>query len=240
MPRQYRAFFIACCFLLPLEALALPRPLATFSFGADSVNTHLNQSIVILAPYSNNYISGGANLQFFGGLFLGAESSLPRDLLAQLGLGFYKSKAYVVRGSVYQFNDPNFNNLAYQYYLQSQRFIVETKLLSTIRQYFHPYLTIGAGEAINQAYQYSETGVDSDDVPMAQGFNNHTYHSFTYQVGLGLEADLTQHLRLGGGYRYVDLGKAGLGTTPLQDSSTTIQYQHLHVNEFLLQLSYLG
>lgn len=228
-----------CACFYPLESSAWYRPMLSLALGADAVNTHLNQNLTIIAPFQNSYLSGGANFQPVAGLFVGMETML-HNFLTQLGVSYYQNKAYLITGSVYQFADPTLNNLSYQYHIESQRVLVETKVLSTIKQRFHPYFSAGVGEALNQAYQYIETPVSTDDVAMAQGFNNRTYHSFTYQVGLGVEADLTAHWRGGVGYRFIDLGAAGLGATPLQEGSQTIKYNHLHVNELLLQLSYLG
>lgn len=226
--------------ILPITAWASLHPLATLSIGADSPNTHLNQNITIISPYQNSYLSGGSNTQLMAGLFLGAETSLLTNLLGQLGVSYYSNNPYTIKGSVYQFADPTMNNLAYQYHIESQRFLIEAKILTTLQQQYHPYVTLGAGTAINKTYQYTETPVNTDDVPMSQGFTNRTYHSFAYQLGLGLEKDFTSHFRCGGGYRYINLGTAGLGTTPLQDGNQTIKFNHLHVNEFLLQLSYIG
>ncbi len=216
------------------------RPVATLSFGADAVNMHLNQNITLTSPFQNSYDSGGHNIQPVAGFFLGAEGAALRSFLAQLGVSYYLNKAFNISGSVYQFTDPTMNNLAYHYQLESQRVLVEGKLLATFRKIFHPFLTLGAGEALNQAYQYTEVPVATADIPLSQGFRNRTYHSFTYQVGLGLDTDINKHFRCGLSYRFVDLGQAGLGSSPLQEGTQTINYNHLRVNEFLVQLSFLG
>jgi hypothetical protein len=42
---------------------------------------------------------------------------------------------------------------------------------------------------------------------------------------------------MGIGYRYTDLGKAGLSTTSLQADTTTLQTHSITSNEFLFQIS---
>jgi opacity protein-like surface antigen len=99
---------------------------------------------------------------------------------------------------------------------------------------------VGAGEAINSANQYTEIPVASASVPMLPGFGDKTTHSFAYLAGVGIEMDVTNHIRLGGVYRYVNLGRAQLSTTSIQESSDVLKNNPLHVNEIMLQLSYLG
>ena len=233
---NFLAFLILS--IIPLSCLANYSPIVSIGFGADSINRHLNQNITIISPYQNTYNSGGNDLQPVGSLFVGIESSFFQSYFGQLGVGYYQDQAFTITGSIYQFTDPSLNNLAYQYHLKNRRLLLETKLLSTFQEIFHPYITAGIGEGLNQAYQYQEIPVDTDSVPMSIGFSNRTYHTFTYQVGLGLDVDITKNTRFGAGYRYLDLGRAGLGTTPLQDGNQTIKYNHLHANEFLMQLSY--
>ena len=230
---------LSCCAAFPLMSFAAYRPVVSLAVGGDTANTHLNQNITILAPYQNTYNSGGANIQPLAGAFVGVETSF-ETFLAQFGVGYYQNKAFKVTGSVYQFTNPAMNNLSYQYNIESRRILLQGKLIAAGAQRFHSYLSFGAGRALNQAYQYIETPVSSNNLPMTQGFNNRSYHSFTYQVGFGIEMNLSNSLRCGAGYRYVNLGAAGLGTTPLQDGTETIKYNHLHLNELLFELSYLA
>lgn len=229
-----------CFFFITPVALSALRPVATLSVGEDSAKTKLNQNVMLIPPFQDTYASSNATMQPVAGLFLGGEMAILKEILGQLGVGYYQSNAFTIKGNVSQFADPAMNNLSYQYYVSNKRFLLEGKLLATFQKKLHPFIIGGIGEAINKAYRYVEMPVDSDDVPMAQGFNNRIYHALTYEIGLGFDININDHVRCGAAYRFVDLGKVGLGTTPLQNSTQTITYNHLHMNEFLVQLSYVG
>ena len=184
-------------------------------------------------------VSNKQNTVWAAGVLLGLEKQLSSNLLGQLGVSYYTSNNLQIQGDINQFADPIFNNLTYKYNINTQRVMLETKLLTTIRTIYHPYVTAGLGEAINKAYGYNEMPVSSDAVPMVPGFNDRRQHLIAGIAGLGLDVDITPNLRLGGMYRYLALNKAGLGTSPLQDGNQTLINSPLQGNEFLLQLSYL-
>ena len=75
---------------------------------------------------------------------------------------------------------------------------------------------------------------------MTQPFGNHTTTSLTYAAGFGVDVNITQHWLIGAGYRFVNLGNASLGTTPLQSGTQTISNSHINANELLALLSYVG
>lgn len=216
------------------------RPIATLSAGADVVTTHMNQNIMIISPFHNNYFSNQRKEDVVGGLFLGVENNVSDNFLAQFGVGYYQNNAYQAEGTIYQFGDPNLGNLYYVYNIQSQRLLLESKLLGTVYNDYHPFINLGVGEAINSASQYTEIPITSADVAMSPVFSNKTIHSFTYLVGVGVDRDITNHIRLGGVYRYVNSGRAALSTTPTQESSDTLKNHPFYANELMLQLSYVG
>src|SRR5476651_345320 len=90
--------------LFPLMAQAAFRPVATLSAGTDVVTTHMNQTITLVAPFQNTYISTNTKADFVGGLFLGVETPLFQCLSGQLGLSYYQNDAYQAQGTVYQFS----------------------------------------------------------------------------------------------------------------------------------------
>lgn len=227
--------------MLPVIASASVHPVVTLSLGSDRANVYSNKSITLIAPFQNAYIGNNHyDTEMVAGVFAGAEIRFLKQWAWQIGLSYYQSSSFGETGNVYQFSDPAFNNLTYQYQIQSRRVSIDTKISHTCHGIWHPYITAGLGEAINETYGYMEMPVTSADVPMAEPFAGHTAHSFTYAVGLGVDVDLNEHLRFGAGYRFIDLGSASLGTTPLQSSTNTISNQHIHMNEVLAQLSFVG
>jgi hypothetical protein len=216
------------------------RPVASLALGADVLTTHMNQYVTFISPFQNNYVSNNRKVDIVGGLFLGVEQSVYCNLLGQVGVSYYQNANYQAQGVVYQFADPGLGDFNYQYNIQSQRLLLETKLLGTYQEVYHPFINLGVGEAINKAYQYTETPTNSASVPMYPGFGGKTTHSLAYLVGLGVEADVANHTRLGLMYRYVNLGRAGLGRSAIQESTNTLKNNPFYVNELLLQMSYVG
>ncbi|MDR3491337.1 MAG: outer membrane beta-barrel protein [Gammaproteobacteria bacterium] len=238
---QKKILFTCLTVLLPLVSFAAPRPVVTLSLGSDRTNVYSTKSITLIPPFQNSYL--GTNHYDTEGviaLFAGAESAFCHNWAVQYGLSYFQSSSFGANGNVYQFSDPAFNNLTYQYQIQSRRLYFESKLSPAIQKIWHPYVSAGVGGALNKAYAYIEKPLTSDAVPMAQPFGSHNTKSFTYMAGLGVDVDLGEHVRAGIGYRFADLGHASLGVTPLQSSTNTISNTHLHTNEYLVQFSYVG
>jgi opacity protein-like surface antigen len=215
-------------------------PIVTVGMGSDTTDVNINKTITILAPFQNNWYGRTNDTETVGSLFVGAEAALPKNFAWQLGAAYYRSDNFLPYGIINQFDDPTFANLNYTFNLQSQRLMLQSKLLYSFRTIYHPYLSGGIGEAINKSYGYSEVGVTSADVGMQTPFGNKTVHSLTYSFGLGLDIDIGPHMRFGLGYNFVNLGRAGLGIAPLQDSTDTLKFISLDTSEVMIQLSYVG
>lgn len=227
--------------LLPTFVFAGPRPVISLSVGADHTNVFSTKSITFIPPFQNTYIgTHHYDTEAVLGIFLGEEIECRQAWTWQLGVSYFQNNEFTAEGNVYQFSDPAFNNFTYQYNIQSKRLAIETKISRAFQQIWHPYVSAGIGAARNDAYGYTELPNTSDAVPMTQPFASHTTTSFIYLVGLGMDVDLQQHLRAGVSYRFVSLGQASLGSTPLQAAPNTLSHSHLNTNEFLVQISYIG
>jgi opacity protein-like surface antigen len=231
----------ACTFFLPVGVHASLQEVVSLALGSDRVGLALTKNIAFMPPFQNTYTSSSNyDTQMVGGIFFGFENALRQKCSYQLGLSYYQSSLFTSQGNVYQFGDPAFNNLRYNFQIMSRRVLFEGKLLRTFKNLFHPYLTAGIGEAINRSYSYKEDPITTDAVPMAIPFDNHTSRSLTYSAGLGIDIDITKNVRIGASYRYLDLGRARLNQTPLQTNTAKLSYTHLHTNELLMQLTYVG
>jgi len=227
--------------LLPTLSLADTRPVVSVSLGSDRANVYSTKTITFITPFQNSYIgTNHYDTEPVIGLFLGGETTFLQNWAWQWGVSYFQSSSFEEDGNVNQFANPAFNNFTYQYQIQSRRVSLEAKLSHAFRQIWHPYLSAGAGEAFNDAYAYTETPLSSAAVPMSPSFAGHTTKSFTYSAGVGIDVDMAEHVRVGAGYRYVNLGNASLGVTPLQTGNHTISNSHLNTNEFLVQLTYIG
>jgi opacity protein-like surface antigen len=235
-----RVLLFAAIFCSTAQA-ALIHPVLTLGWGSDTTDVNTSQAITIFAPFQNYYYQHTNDTETVGSVFLGAELPFLNKWAWQLGAAYYQNiTPFNPTGVVYQFADFDYGNLTYNYSLKSQRYLIQTKLLYAINDIIHPYITGGAGEAVNKSYSYYELPVSSADVPMQETFANKTVHSFTYSLGLGLELAVNEHLRFGVGYNYVNLGRAGLGVAPSQDSTDTLKLNNLNTNEFMMTLSLVG
>lgn len=237
--RVLLACFLVASFPCVSSATAF-HPIVALSLGLAKTNVYSSKSI-LFGSYPNSYIgTNHDDTEMATGFFIGGETVFLDNWAGQIGLSYVENKSFTENGNVYEFADPAFNNLTYQYRIKSRRVSLETKISHLFRHVLHPYVSASLGEAFNQAYAYTEYPVTSADVPMTQPFANHLSRSLTYSVGFGIDVDLTEHVRLGAGYRFADLGNANLGITPLQSSTNKISNTHLYTNEVLAQLEFVG
>lgn len=237
---QKRIFLAGLLIFFPIVSLAYFHPVVTLSSGFANANVYSSKWIMF-GSYPNSYIgTNHRDTENDTGLFVGAETKFLENWAWQMGVSYFENSAFTESGNVYEFADPAFNNLTYQYQIQSHRYSIDTKILHTCHEVWHPYISLSLGEAFNNAYSYTEYPVTSFDSPMTQPFGNHTTKSFTYSAGLGVDVNIAEHVRFGAGYRFVDLGNASLGTTSLQNGTNTISNSHLYTNELLAQISYVG
>jgi opacity protein-like surface antigen len=215
------------------------RPFAAFTVGPEFIHTNHSQTLSLLPPFSNHYTSNSswqssANL----GLAAGFEKALTHRLRYQLGLAGYFNTEVHPQGHVLQLALPEFDNFTYRYQIQSSRLMATGKLLGTVKQTLHPYLSAELGAAFNHAQGYNEMPLREEAVAMAP-FSNHTNTSFSWGAGLGLDVDINANLRLGAGYQFIGLGKAQLGLSPAQETSQVLTTPHLYSHQLRFQLTAL-
>jgi opacity protein-like surface antigen len=228
--------------LLPTISLAAFRPIATLTGGINSSHFRTAQNVTLLAPFHDTFTGSNTDNENFIGLFLGYESPLYQGILWQLGVSYYHTNPLLAEGRILQFADPAFSNISYQEKITNNRIMLETKLLATIQKFmiFHPYVSVGAGRATNTAGSYTETPVAPYVVVHPESFGGHRTTSFTYAIGIGIDMELSENVRVGIGYRYAQLGNAQSGLMPNQDSKTVLKFNNQRSNEFLLTVSFLN
>jgi opacity protein-like surface antigen len=112
------------------------------------------------------------------------------------------------------------------------------KLLSTVYERLHPYVSGELGAAFNAASSYHETPLIDEAVTIAP-FSNRTQSSFAWGAGVGVDVDVNTNLRLGLGYQFVDLGKATLGLSPAQETHEHLGISNLYDHQLRFQLTAL-
>jgi opacity protein-like surface antigen len=217
------------------------RALITLTAGPDFVQKGQAQTLTLLPPYQNHYTTTNSTQSVFdGGVFVGIEKTLNERFGLQLGVSGYWDSNITPSGDVWQFALPEFDNLSYNYRIEHARVMASSKLLTSLKQYpaIHPYLSGELGVAFNKASNYQETPLIENLPPMAP-FANQTQNSFSYGVGLGVDYSVTQHVRLGVGYQFADLGKASLGASPDAATAQSLSTSHLYTNQLRFQLTAL-
>ena len=216
------------------------RPLVKLSYGTDRVDLSNNTDVMFIPPFINTYTSDHHEYAPVGGITLGVAIPLINAWSAELGLSYYRNQALQASGHIYQFGDPTLNDLDYTFKIQSQRLLLEGKFLYALNTHWQPFINLGLGGISNKSYHYNEVQNSPTALSLTSPFGSQRKHSFTYTVGIGLDYTLADNWKVGASIAYADLGKAGLSTSAQQVSGDTIQYRHLHTQEFLIQLTYLA
>jgi opacity protein-like surface antigen len=211
-----------------------------------AITTNLGQSqtFPILNPTTDEYyIYSPTNQSQTAGLFeifLGAEHRVLSNWLFQGGLAYSQSGNYKAQGNFIQGADlSSADQYTYQYRVAGRELLAQAKLMRSYHDKFYPYVLAGIGGSFNQASSYRTSAPPF--LTFTREYANNTSGSFAYRVGLGVDMDLMQHIRLGLAYRFSGLGNVGLGAASIDDMavSGTLSQSNLYVNEVLFQLTYV-
>lgn len=225
------------------------RPLVTLQGGFAGVRTGQALSFLGDDSITFSYFPQKKNndVGFIGG-FAGLEHTLPYyNLFAQLGLEYNYFSPYEVTGLHTAGIEPSTSTLyRYNYHQQTQQLLATAKLLARSKGRIHPYLSAGLGAAFNNLTRYTAQTAETGNINLRPLFQNKRSSNFSYNLGLGADADLNQNWRIGLGYRFSDFGKASLGqghlglnnfVTPV---AFTLQSSHTYANQLIGHLSYLA
>jgi opacity protein-like surface antigen len=83
--------------------------------------------------------------------------------------------------------------------------------MTTFHDRFHPYGEVGLGAALNSMKDFNAVTSETGSINVAPTYSNKTNTDFSYVLGLGIDAQVTDHVRAGLGYRYSYLGSSSLG-----------------------------
>lgn len=210
--------------------------------AARSSDLGASQSFTIKNPNSEEFYqyspSHETQTEWMGSLLFGGELVVNASWLVQPGVEFYQTGKFPVMGTFLQGSSvQSQDQFTYKYDIQASQVMADAKLL--YRPYWiHPYIQGGIGASFNQATNYS-TNVPPF-LTFTRKYENTSTWSFAYVVGAGFDADLTESIRLGLGYRFTNAG-----TVKLEDEidttevSGTLKQSHFNINELMLQLTFL-
>lgn len=161
-----------------------------------------------------------------------------------IGARYSYAAPMTVSGNIDQYSVPGFTNYGYQYSIQQQSILAILKADLFRWKKIMPYVTGGAGLAINNAFNYKEQAYSGVTPRVSPGYQSNATTNFSYILGGGFDVILTKKLWLNLEYNYANYGtvKTGYGA----DTSTLTGYNYsgcllknkLRANTALLGLTY--
>jgi opacity protein-like surface antigen len=240
---KYILFF---SILIPIVALANnPPSLLTsrqYSVGLDlgvAKSTNLGNSTTFPLGYSTySYSSSTHNVDaLVSGISISKILTIaPLDTL-QIGVSAHYISNMTAKGNLEQCISSYYQS-TYFYHINSHQYLAEAILHHQFYDRYFPYIYLGLGIASNKAYNYSTT--IPDYLTVTPEYSNKTTNSFTYSLGLGVDYFVIPRLSIGIGYRFINLGKVGLGPGVIRNTnvSAKLMQSNLYLNTFLAQLNY--
>lgn len=226
-------------------------PLIALSAGYASVHAGHSQSYLgtnndLFAYYSDGNIKNTGLV----GVFLGEEFTQLKFsplFFLQTGIEYTYLGNNHLHGSNTVGIQPNTSTLYhYDYTFESQQLLAVVKVLATTHQIFHPYFSAGIGAAFNHSGKYAAHTFETGSINITPTFHYNTQSEFSYELGIGVDTTLNEHLRLGLGYRYTDMGRASSenGKVVMSNYSFSTDFSlvtpHVYANQIVAQISYLA
>lgn len=204
-----------------------------------------SRTFPIINPITDEFYIYSANrptqtASVFDG-FIGLEWACHPQWSLQMGLGYNQAWNFRAEGSFLQGTDvQSEDRYSYHYNVLTRQLLAEGKLLYNFKKCYHPYFSLGLGAAFNNA---SDSGTNVPPFStFTRQYKNNTKTSFTYSVGVGIDADVLDHLRLGIGYRFADFGQMKLGDATIDTTSVggTLSQNHIYASEILMQFTIIS
>jgi opacity protein-like surface antigen len=128
-----------------------------------------------------------------------------------LSLRYQHSFATDVGNQIEQFSLSSFNNYTYKWDISSDIFLVMGKLNLFEWRHMLPFVTGGAGVALNNASNYHETAVSGVTARTSPGFATRSSGEFAWDLGLGVDWKLYPQLIMTLDYEHQHLGTVQSG-----------------------------
>ncbi|WP_367607419.1 hypothetical protein [Legionella sp. W05-934-2] len=208
--------------------------------GGGLVNINKTADVFLSDTISNRYrlhrATNGFMMAGFGvGRHIHSINNHPFDLGVSgyyYDLGTFKGRVHPAYNVAPDFDTLNFSLKAssiallaeLRYYFQAQR--------------FQPFLSVAAGAARNALIRYKEFPPYNNlsPAPMLRPFKNHHTINVSSGIGAGVKRQLSRYAEGALEYRFVYLGNAELGVSPIQLTQHRMQFRHLYVNSLILSL----
>lgn len=176
-------------------------------------DTHLKISAYETDKNTVNSTSVDGAWKFGLGYYLFDEALKHRSYFNHmlLELNVYQTSS-TIKGEVWQYELPQFNNYDYKAPLKSTRLMLDFKPSLITWGRFTPYLIVGVGAAWNKL-SYNESSDDSGTSPSsALSLSDHTEAQLAWDLGAGFNLTLTEQLNLSVEYIYAFMGDSEPGS----------------------------
>jgi opacity protein-like surface antigen len=194
------------------------------------------------------------NTTGFVGVFLGAEHQLSlQNFFIQAGIEYGYFGAGNTKGEHRVGIEPETSTFyRYSWSFQTQQVLAVGKLYTTVQSpikplpMIYPYVSLGLGAAFNDSKNYRAVTHESGSINVTPIFKNNSQTMFSYNVGLGVETPVNQHVRIGVGYRFSDFGTAALGKGTVvfnqyrAPTEFSLHANNVYANQFIAQISYVA
>ena len=233
--------------LIPALTLAdntlLPSTNRQYSIGLDfgvARPTNIANSSTFKSGYSTFSYGSNTNSIYasISGISVNKILTIAPLYSLQAGVSFHHISSMDVNGNFEQGISPPYYQSTYSYSVNSSQYLIDAKLRRQFCNLLFPYLYLGLGIASNRAFDYSASVPDY--LVVTPLYKDKTTNSFTYSVGLGVDYFVKSNVSLGVGYRFINLGKLGLGTGAIRNTTvgTKLTQSNLYINTLLAQLNY--
>jgi opacity protein-like surface antigen len=213
--------------------------------GINTSNLGTEKNFPILNPLTDeNYTytpQNNSKTKAMFEFFIGSEFYPYPDWMLQAGIAYAQANTFQVKGTLTQGVDSlSSEQYGYHFNVSLHQLLAQSKLMYVFQESFYPYFLMGLGTSFNKSSNYGTTVPAT--LALTREYSNNTAHSFTYQLGLGLDTQILSSARLGISYRYVDFGHVSLGSVKLGQpfGEGTLSQSNLYGNEILLQLTYIA
>lgn len=247
MQRMFWCFLLSFCLAGSIRAQG--HWYGNGSVGATFLNVDHNNYISAGPGWPNDLDSNNTNVNAAAliGLEGGYQWAFDRVWIPSYSVGANYSYLFpaTIKGTIFQYSLPQFENYTYHYQIQSQTLLAMAKLDLVSWQRFMPFLLVGAGVSLNTAKNYTEQAVPGVTPRVSPGFSDSTNAYFSYALGAGVDYILKRNLWMSLKYQYGNEGYAQTGhgantsTLTATNFSTDRLKTKLTSNSVLFSLTYI-
>ncbi len=212
----------------------------TISAGPIWLNPGKTQTFYLTPGIEKTYAANKTNHAIFDGeVFVGTQKKLSSIIDGQFGIAVAATTHDNLSGQIWDDAAPVFNNYTYAYKIQHTHIAFKSKFLADPGYFLMPWVSASIGVGFNHTYSFSNTPTIFQ-AQINPNFPAYTRNTFTYTVGAGVQKTLMDHLQVGIGYEFSDLGQSNLGRAPGQTLGTGVSLPYTYTNGFLVNLTYLA